>query len=165
MQKNRGFTLIELMVTIAVLAIIATMAAPAFGDLVTQQKLNSSARELVMAINQAKSQAALVKKSVGLCLGRTQSDSDFTKTECATATIPEYAAMAADAKTEAEKSRIISVQIDAGVTIGSTSATSILLSDIGSTSTAQTFSFCKSGKQKTITVTRLGIVNQTSGAC
>ena len=167
MQKNRGFTLIELMVTIAVLAIIATMAAPAFGDLVTQQKLNSSARELVMAINQAKSQAALVKKSVGLCLGRTQSDSDFTKTECATATIPEYAAMAADAKTEAEKSRIISVQIDAGVTIGSTSATSVLFSDIGSISpsTPQTFSFCKSGKQKTITVTRLGIVNQTSGTC
>ncbi|MEG2750054.1 MAG: prepilin-type N-terminal cleavage/methylation domain-containing protein, partial [Acinetobacter sp.] len=92
MQKSRGFTLIELMVTIVVLAIIATIAAPAFGDLVTQQKLNSSARELVMAINQAKSQAALVKKSVGLCLGRTQSDSDFTKTECATATIPEYTA-------------------------------------------------------------------------
>jgi type IV fimbrial biogenesis protein FimT len=165
MQKNRGFTLIELMVTIAVLAIIATMAAPAFGDLVTQQKLNSSARELVMAINQAKSQAALMKKSVGLCLGRTRLDSDFTKTECATATIPEYAAMAADAKTEAEKSRIISVQIDAGVTIGSTSATSILLSDIGSTSTAQAFSFCKSGKQKTISVSKLGIVSQTSGAC
>ncbi|MEF9994951.1 MAG: GspH/FimT family pseudopilin [Acinetobacter sp.] len=175
MQKNRGFTLIELMVTIAVLAIIATMAAPAFGDLVTQQKLNSSARELVMAINQAKSQAALVKKSVGLCLGRTQSDSDFTKTECATATIPEYTAtnpgppvvpvLSNDQKAEVIKSRIISVQIDAGVTIGSTSATSILLSDIGSTSTAQAFSFCKSGKQKTISVSKLGIVSQTSGTC
>jgi len=33
MQKNRGFTLIELMVTIAVLAIVASIAAPTFGDL------------------------------------------------------------------------------------------------------------------------------------
>ena len=70
-----------------------------------------------------------------------------------------------DQKAEVIKSRIISVQIDAGVTIGSTSATSILLSDIGSTSTAQAFSFCKSGKQKTISVSKLGIVSQTSGTC
>lgn len=175
MRIDRGFTLIELMVTIAVLAIIATMAAPAFGNLMAEQKLNSSARELVMAINQAKSQAALMKKSVGICLSRTQSDNDFTKIECATATIPEYTAtnpgppvvavLDTAQKAEVIKSRIISVQIDAGVTIGSTSATSILLSDIGSTSTAQAFSFCKSGKQKTISVSKLGIVSQTSGAC
>ena len=175
MQKNRGFTLIELLVTIAVLAIIATMAAPAFGNLMAEQKLNGSTRELVMAINQAKSQAALMKKSVGLCLSRTQSDNDFTKIECATATVPEYTAtnpgppvvpvLSNAEKAEVIKSRIISVQIDAGVTIGSTSATSILLSDIGSTSAAQTFNFCKSGKQKTISVSKLGIVSQTSGTC
>ncbi len=33
-KKNQGFTLIELMVTIAVMAIIAMMAAPSFGDMV-----------------------------------------------------------------------------------------------------------------------------------
>lgn len=34
MKKNKGFTLIELMVTIAVLAIVAMMAAPSFIKLV-----------------------------------------------------------------------------------------------------------------------------------
>ena len=118
MQKNRGFTLIELLVTIAVLAIIATMAAPAFGNLMAEQKLNGSTRELVMAINQAK----------------------YTATNPGPPVVP---VLSNAEKAEVIKSRIISVQIDAGVTIGSTSATSILLSDIGSTSAAQTFNFCK----------------------
>ena len=42
MKKNNGFTLIEMMVTIAIFAIIAAMAAPAFGKMVTRQKLNSN---------------------------------------------------------------------------------------------------------------------------
>ena len=41
MKKNNGFTLIEMMVTIAIFAIIAAMAAPAFGKMVTRQKLNN----------------------------------------------------------------------------------------------------------------------------
>lgn len=36
-RKEQGFTLIELMVTIAVMAIIAMMAAPSFGDLVARK--------------------------------------------------------------------------------------------------------------------------------
>ena len=40
MKKIQGFTLIELMVTIAVLAIIAMMAAPTFGDMLDKQNLN-----------------------------------------------------------------------------------------------------------------------------
>ncbi len=39
MQFFRGFTLIELMVTIAVLAIIVMMAAPSFGNMLAQQNL------------------------------------------------------------------------------------------------------------------------------
>ena len=37
MRFIRGFTLIELMVTIAVFAVIAMMAAPSFGNLVSKK--------------------------------------------------------------------------------------------------------------------------------
>jgi prepilin-type N-terminal cleavage/methylation domain-containing protein len=174
MQKNKGFTLIELMITIAVLAIIATMAAPSFGDLIARQKLNTSTRELMMAVSQAKSQAALMKTTVALCLNRTNSDSDFTKGECATAAIPEYTTttgtppvqvLTNDQKEEVVKTRVISVQIDPQVVVESTSATTILFNDVGSANSSEIFSFCKSGAQRTVSVTRLGIMSQTSGTC
>ena len=173
-KKNHGFTLIELMVTIAVMATIATMAAPSFGNLISEQKLNRSVRELVLAINQAKSQAALMKTTVALCLNKTNSDDDFTKEECAAATIPEYVAttgtppvqvLTPEQKKEALRSRVISVQIDPGVIVESTSATKILFNDIGSVNSSETFSFCKSGKRKIVLVTMLGIISQTSGTC
>lgn len=44
-NKNQGFTLIELMVTIAVMAIIAMMAAPSFGNMRINQKLKLSVME------------------------------------------------------------------------------------------------------------------------
>jgi len=173
--KEQGFTLIELMMTIAVLAIIATMAAPSFGDLVTKQKLNTSTRELMMAINQAKSRAALMKTTVALCLNRTNSDNDFTKHECATAAIPEYTAtnpgppvvsvLTPSEKEEVLKTRVISVPVDSKITVVSTSSASVLFNEVGSATSAATFSFCKSGIQRTVAVTRLGIIGQTSGTC
>ena len=164
-KKNHGFTLIELMVTIAVMAIIATMAAPSFGNLISEQKLNRSVRELVLSINQAKSQAALMKTTVALCLNKTNSDDSYTKTECATALIPSYTTLSTTQKTEVETSRVISVNIDPSVVVESTSATKILFNDIGSINSSETFSFCKSGKRKIVLVTMLGIISQTSGTC
>lgn len=173
-KKNQGFTLIELMITIAVMAIIATIAAPSFGNLISEQKLNRSIRELVLAINQAKSQAALMKTSVALCLNRTNSDDDFTKAKCAAVAIPEYTAttgtppiqaLTTDQKEEVLKSRVISIPVDRAITIASTSAVSILFNDVGSATTTATFILCKSPIMKTVVVTRLGFISQTSGTC
>lgn len=63
MQKNRGFTLIELMVTIAVLAIVASIAAPSFGDMFQRQNLNKSTQELVLVLNKARSKAVVERRS------------------------------------------------------------------------------------------------------
>ena len=65
-KKNHGFTLIELMVTIAVLAIIAMLAAPSFGDLVARKKLDAETRELSFVLSDARAQATTLRANVTL---------------------------------------------------------------------------------------------------
>ena len=43
MQLKRGFTLVELMVTIAVVAIITTIAIPSFQNMILRQNLRTTA--------------------------------------------------------------------------------------------------------------------------
>ena len=57
MRIDRGFTLIELMVTIAVLAIIATMAAPSFTQTIRKNQLISDTRNFVDLLAETRSEA------------------------------------------------------------------------------------------------------------
>ena len=68
MSGSRGFTLIELMVTIAVIAILAMIAAPSMSNMLAKQKLNSTTRELVNTLTSARSQAALLRREVTVTL-------------------------------------------------------------------------------------------------
>ncbi|WP_313033782.1 GspH/FimT family pseudopilin [Acinetobacter sp.] len=63
-KKQQGFTLIELMITISIFAIIATMAAPSFGDMMLSQNLNKSTQDLILTLNEARSKAALERRPV-----------------------------------------------------------------------------------------------------
>ena len=71
MQKSRGFTLIELMVTIVVLAIIAVMAAPSFSNILLKQNLKKSTQELANVLVQARAKAALERKEITVNLNVT----------------------------------------------------------------------------------------------
>lgn len=66
--RGNGFTLIELMVTIAVLAIIAAMAAPSFGTMLNKRKLEVELKDLTQVLSLARSQAVLLRTNttVGL---------------------------------------------------------------------------------------------------
>ncbi len=52
-----GFTLVELMVTLAVLAILSTLAAPMFGDLIQRNKVDAVSGELTHLLQYARSEA------------------------------------------------------------------------------------------------------------
>ena len=64
MKKNKGFTLIELMITIAVLAIIATMAAPSFQTMIYNYELKKDFKELVYILNDGKSTSRVSNQTV-----------------------------------------------------------------------------------------------------
>ncbi len=63
----RGFTLIELMVTLAVLAIVVAMAAPSFNSMIANNRSSGMATELTAALNFARSEAIKRVKPVSIC--------------------------------------------------------------------------------------------------
>ena len=63
----RGFTLIELVVTMAIAAILLTQAVPSFRAMIANNRITTQINELVTAINYGRSEAAKLNKTVILC--------------------------------------------------------------------------------------------------
>jgi type IV fimbrial biogenesis protein FimT len=53
----RGFTIVELMVTLAVFAVVVSLAAPSFTRMMLADRITAQTNELVMGLNAAKSEA------------------------------------------------------------------------------------------------------------
>nr|WP_317199495.1 GspH/FimT family pseudopilin [uncultured Psychrobacter sp.] len=69
--KQSGFTLIELMVTIAVLAIIVSIAAPSVSTQLANQRVNSTAATLENALKEAKAESIIRRQDVTLSYDNT----------------------------------------------------------------------------------------------
>lgn len=67
-----GFTLMELMVTISIAAILMTIAIPSFIDFVRNNRLTAQANDFVLALTYAKSEA--VKRGVRVTVCSRQND-------------------------------------------------------------------------------------------
>lgn len=65
--RHAGFTIIELMVTLAVAAVLATIAAPNMRDFIRNNRLTSEANDLLRSLQQARSQAIKQQVNVAVC--------------------------------------------------------------------------------------------------
>ena len=64
MRFQVGFTLIELMISIGVLAIIISLSAPSFSQLIEQRRLDHVARELSFVLTDARAKATTNRKKI-----------------------------------------------------------------------------------------------------
>lgn len=65
--RTRGFSLLELMVTVAIVAIIAMLVAPAFDSMLKANRTRTVANELLASLNLARSEAMLRGQPVSIC--------------------------------------------------------------------------------------------------
>lgn len=76
MRSSRGFTLIELMIAVSLLAVVAALAVPAMGDFIVRQRVASQAGDLALAMALARSEAIKSTASV-VVMPRTASPSGW----------------------------------------------------------------------------------------
>lgn len=65
--ENRGFTLLELMITLLIAGIILSIGVPSFRGVMQNQRMTSATNELVMSLNLAKSEAIKRVVYVSVC--------------------------------------------------------------------------------------------------
>jgi type IV fimbrial biogenesis protein FimT len=63
-SDSKGFTLVEMMIVIAVMAILASMAAPNFQTFMTQRRLNGAARQVMTDLMAARMKAVSLNQRV-----------------------------------------------------------------------------------------------------
>jgi type IV fimbrial biogenesis protein FimT len=79
-RRDGGFTLIELMITIAAASILMAIAVPSFNQMIISGQLTAQSNEMVSALSLARSEAIKRNASVTLCRVALATD-----TTCATA--------------------------------------------------------------------------------
>lgn len=72
-HSMHGFTLVELMITLSIAAILLTQAVPSFTAMIANNRITSQINELVTAINMGRSEAAKRNTTVILCGSATPS--------------------------------------------------------------------------------------------
>ncbi|WP_075674855.1 Tfp pilus assembly protein FimT/FimU [Stenotrophomonas sp. TD3] len=76
LRRPNGFTLVELMVTIAVVAILATIAFPSFQSTIRSNRIASSGNEITGLLSLARSEAVRNKRGGGVCGSSTGTSCD-----------------------------------------------------------------------------------------
>jgi type IV fimbrial biogenesis protein FimT len=76
LYRDLGFTLLELLVTIAIAAILAALAAPSVRDFIVRNKMSSIGNEFSGGLQRARNEAVSKNTCVTMCMSSTVDDDD-----------------------------------------------------------------------------------------
>ncbi|MGQ3056392.1 MAG: GspH/FimT family pseudopilin [Nevskia sp.] len=87
-RRARGFTLIEMLTTVAVVAVTTTVGVPALNGFVTGNRAAGQVNTLIAALNYARSEAVSSAREVSLCpyLENAAASAPADRYRCSTAT-------------------------------------------------------------------------------
>ncbi|BCY01090.1 prepilin-type N-terminal cleavage/methylation domain-containing protein [Stutzerimonas stutzeri] len=69
-NRNQGFTLVELVITLAILGVVVSIAVPAVETLITQNRQNALLKELWAAVQGARAAAIMRKEPIEICASK-----------------------------------------------------------------------------------------------
>ena len=83
-KRNSGFTLIEMIVTVSIVAIFASIAVPSFSQLIKNNRITTTTNEFISALVLARSEALKRSRDVRVCTSSnlttcSVSETDFSK--------------------------------------------------------------------------------------
>lgn len=88
LKANQGLTVIELLVAMAIAAVMLTYAIPAFNDFSEQRRITSGANMMIAGVNYARNEAARLGTTVTLQSLNAVADNEWGAGFCVTANNP-----------------------------------------------------------------------------
>lgn len=171
MIGERGFTLVELLIAIAIMAVLAMWAVPSFSAMLTKNKFNQFSREYAQVLVQARSQAILTKNPTAVCVSKNSTNGVLDVDACVDLAFPGADNTQKDAIIE--NNRVFLVDVPENIVVLNTSANipiyfsalGAAFANSGANAGDRAVAFCSGELQTTITASRMGNVTINKGEC
>ncbi len=157
MNTEHGFTLVELMITLAIAAILLTVGVPSFNDFIMDGRLVSQANDFIADLNLARSTAVKYQRNASICVSTSYNTATPACTNGTDWSNGWIVWVDKDRDSTVDASEVVKVRepFNEAATFTSTTTNQITYDSRGFVNMAETFSLCddrddETGRQITI---------------